>query len=178
MGKDLRAAIPILLLLCALAWATPVRGAGPETATALDELARQLVDGATGRDDAAIDHIVCLDDLLHGHMTRRETLGLEPQAGSPEQVEARRAALRASVYGFVDRLVSRGREVESTDASRVELFIDQGDGYETQLGADGAELEIRGGGTLAVKMLAMPRPVDIAVLRIRDRWCLAPVALD
>lgn len=178
MDNNLRLAISTLLLLACFAWAVPAGAADSVTATALDELVRQLVQAAAVQDGPAIDHIVCLDDLLHSHMAKREALGLEPQAGLPEYVEARRTELRTRVYAFVDRLVSRGGEIEATDATRVELFVDEGSGYETLPGADGAVLEIDGGGTLAVKMLAMPRPADIAVVRVRGRWCLSPVGFD
>lgn len=181
MDMRFRLATPFLLvLLLAGAWPASPQDAAPgsTTAAALDELVRQLVNAAAERDDAAVDHIVCLDDLLHAHMGKRESLGLEPGFGIPEHFDQRRAALRARVYAFVDRLVSRGREVESTDAGRVELFVDQGAGYESLVGADGAPLEIHGGGPLAVRMAASDRPVDIATLRIRGRWCLAPVELD
>lgn len=173
----------ISILLVVLLGAVPGLGGAPAAeaqeptvgeAEELRDLVEELFASAEAGDDAAIDRITCLGDLLHARLEREEALGLVADAEAPELVEARREEARSGVYAFVAGLRERGGEIESVDVSRVavsSLDASQGDG-ETVAGEEEEELAVTGAGILGVKMLTSERVVDVVVTRLGGRWCL------
>lgn len=176
MRQDSRWTLPCLLLLILAAVGAGAEPVDEETALELEAMVDQLAESVLENDEAAVDALTCLDDLIHSRLRREEALGLV-DADDPALVEERKSAARAAAYAFVERLVSKGQQVEFVDASRVEVFAAGGES-EALISGAGEELEITAAGTLGVKMLALPRIVDVEACRLRDRWCLDPLSMQ
>lgn len=150
---------------------------GGETQVELRILVEGLVGSVRASDDAGVDAATCLNDMVHAQLKREQALGLISNPQEPSLVTERRSAVRAAVYAFVERLLQKGRQVESIDASGIDLFSEEENG-EMLLGEGDEELEITAAGVLRVKMLTSERPVDIDVSRLRDLWCLNPLSMQ
>ncbi len=149
-----------------------------ETALELRLLVDHLVESVLEDSPAIFDEVTCLDDLLHDQLLREQALGLVPDAEDPVLVEDRKDAARLAAYEFVERLLDKGQQVELVDVSRVELFDVTGEPDEMVSGEEEEDLAITAAGVLGVKMLSSPRPVDIDVRRLRDRWCLNSLSMQ
>jgi len=169
--------LPCLLLLL-LTLSSTQAVAVDETALELRLLVDQLVESVLLDEVATFDEVTCLEDLLHDQLLREQALGLVPDAEDPVLVDERKRAARSTAYEFIERLLDKGEQIELVDVSRVKFFSSSGEPDEMVLGEGEQDLAITAAGVLGVKMLASPRPVDIDVRRLRDRWCLNSLSMQ
>jgi hypothetical protein len=140
----------------------------------------RFAESVGARDDAALDHAVCLDVLTAAQAERRVRLGLLDSREDPAFAESYRRAYRAAVYDRFGALTLGENAIESIDGDRVRAgnLGDEANEHIVSLGSvdDATASEITGSGILGVRFVGSERPVDIPVTRVGGRWCLFPVS--
>lgn len=170
----------VILLGCGLA--TMAQQGDPEPVPELLAGVTALFESVFAEDDRGIDDATCLPELLQAQLDREAALRLIADPAAPDLIAARSQAAREKVVDFVERLFDRGDAVESVDTARI-AFTDLDTAGpvtepETVADAEGVEQEITASGLLGIKMVGLPRAVDVSVYRLGDRWCVDPLSMQ